>query len=116
MATSIFRGELQPGSSLYGDVGLGKKAWCLLSAWLALLRPLEASAFGFPALLDGEYRHSRPQAKHLEHKGLALEHLTLAKKQPSQDARRRGGRVLELEDMMGGERSRRRLTNSADTG
>ena len=36
-----------------------------------------------------------PQVRHLEHIGLALEHLTLARKQPSQDARRRGWRCLE---------------------
>lgn len=36
------------------------------------------SDFGFPALLDGEYRHSIPQARQREHIGLALEHLTLA--------------------------------------
>lgn len=35
-----------------------------------------------------------PQVRHLEHIGLAFEHLTLARKQPSQDARRRGWRCL----------------------
>ncbi len=47
------------------------------------------SDLGFPALLDGEYRHSIPQARHREHIGRALEHLTLARKQPSQEARSR---------------------------
>jgi hypothetical protein len=60
---------------------------------------LELSDLGFPARLDGEYRHSIPQVKHREQTGLALEHLTLAKKQPSQDARRRGCRGLLEEDM-----------------
>lgn len=49
-----------------------------------------SEALGLPALLDGEYRHSMPQVRHLEQIGLAFEHFTLARKQPSQDARRRG--------------------------
>lgn len=59
-----------------------------------LFRELE-SDFGLPALLEGEYLQSMPQARHLEQIGLALEHLTLARKQPSQDARRRGWRSFE---------------------
>lgn len=48
-----------------------------------------------------------PQVRHLEHIGLALEHLTLARKQPSQDARRRGWRCLEAVAMaVMGRRSR----------
>ena len=42
--------------------------------------------------LDGEYRHTRPTARQREQTGRALEHLTLARKQPSQEARRRGWR------------------------
>ena len=53
------------------------------------------SDFGLPALLEGEYRHSIPQARHREQIGLALEHLTFARKQPSQDARSRGWRGFE---------------------
>lgn len=62
--------------------------------------PLDApllSDFGLPALLDGEYRQSMPQARQREHIGLAFEHLTLAKKQPSHEARSRGWRVLPEE-------------------
>lgn len=62
--------------------------------------PLEVpllSDFGLPALLDGEYRHSMPQARQREHIGLAFEHLTLAKKQPSHDARSRGWRIFPEE-------------------
>jgi len=53
------------------------------------------SDLGLPALLEGEYRHSMPQERHLEHMGRALEHLTLARKHPSQDARRRGWRGFD---------------------
>jgi hypothetical protein len=62
---------------------------------------LELLDFGFPPLTDGEYLHSIPQVRHLEQTGLALEHLTFAKKHPSQDARSRGCRGLLLEDMVG---------------
>lgn len=41
---------------------------------------------------DGEYRHTRPTVRQREQTGRALEHLTLAMKQPSQEARRRGWR------------------------
>lgn len=40
--------------------------------------------------LEGEYWHIRPTVRQREHMGRALEHLTLARKQPSQDARSRG--------------------------
>ena len=57
---------------------------------------LELSALGFPARLEGEYRHSIPQVRQREQIGLALEHLTLARKHPSHDARRRGCRGFEV--------------------
>lgn len=63
----------------------------------SLLLPL--SDLGFPALLDGEYRHSMPHARHLEQIGRAFEHLTLAMKHPSQDCLSRTGRGFELDDM-----------------
>lgn len=43
-------------------------------------------ALGLPALDDGLYLQSVPQVRQREHMGLALLHLTLAKKHPSQDA------------------------------
>lgn len=64
--------------------------------WLLLL----ASALGLPARLEGEYRHSMPHARHREQMGLALEHLTLARKHPSHEARRRGWRALAGEAMV----------------
>ena len=44
------------------------------------------SDFGLPARDDGLYLHSAPNARHLEHMGRALLHLTLARKQVSQEA------------------------------
>ena len=51
-------------------------------------------AFGLPALEDGLYLQSVPQVRQREHIGRALLHLTLAKKHPSQLARRRWMRGL----------------------
>ena len=65
---------------------------------ICMLEP--PSDLGFPVRLDGEYRHSIPQVRHREHNGLALEHLTFARKQPSQEARRRGWRGF-VEAMIG---------------
>jgi hypothetical protein len=48
--------------------------------------PLLLSDRGFPALDDGLYRQSAPQDRHRAHIGLALLHLTFAKKHPSQEA------------------------------
>lgn len=58
------------------------------------------SDLGLPARLEGEYRHSMPQAKQREHIGRALEHLTLAKKHPSHEARSRGWRAFVEEAMV----------------
>jgi hypothetical protein len=41
---------------------------------------------GFPALEDGLYLQSVPNARQREHIGRDLLHLTLAEKQPSQEA------------------------------
>ncbi len=60
-----------------------------------------ASELGLPARLEGEYRHSIPQARQREQIGLAFEHLTFARKQPSQDARRRGWRGFDEDAMLG---------------
>lgn len=46
-------------------------------------------AFGLPALEDGLYLHSVPQVRQREQIGRALLHLTFARKQPSQLARKR---------------------------
>lgn len=46
-------------------------------------------AFGLPALEDGLYLQSVPQVRQREQIGRALLHLTLARKQPSQLARKR---------------------------
>lgn len=54
-----------------------------------------------------------PQVRHLEHIGLALEHLTLARKQPSQDARRRGWRCLEAVAMVVMDRRSRDVESAA---
>ena len=55
---------------------------------------------GFPFLLESEYRHSMPQVRHRVQAGFALEHLTFARKQPSQDSRKRGRRGLPPEVMV----------------
>jgi hypothetical protein len=47
---------------------------------------LHGPDFGFPAREDGLYLHSAPQARHREHTGMVLLHLTLARKQVSQEA------------------------------
>lgn len=60
-------------------------------------------AFGLPALEDGLYLQSVPQVRQREHMGRALLHLTFAKKQPSQLARKRWMRGLAndfVEDIM----------------
>lgn len=44
------------------------------------------SDFGFPVREDGLYLHSAPKARHREHIGRSLLHLTLARKQVSQEA------------------------------
>lgn len=71
------------------------RPWCICISWwvFAWAFPL-CSDLGLPALLEGEYRHSIPQARQREHIGRALEHLTLARKHPSHEARRRGWRAL----------------------
>ena len=46
-------------------------------------------AFGLPALEDGLYLQSVPQVRQREQIGRALLHLTFARKQPSQLARKR---------------------------
>ena len=48
------------------------------------------SDFGLPAREDGLYLHSAPKARHREHIGKALLHLTFARRQVSQDARNFG--------------------------
>jgi hypothetical protein len=49
-------------------------------------RPFLPSDFGFPAREDGLYLHSAPKARHREHIGRTLLHLTFARKQVSQEA------------------------------
>lgn len=44
------------------------------------------SDFGLPVREDGLYLHSAPKARHREHIGRSLLHLTLATKQVSQEA------------------------------
>lgn len=52
-------------------------------------------AFGLPALEDGLYLQSVPQVRQREQIGRALLHLTFARKQPSQLARKRGIRGFD---------------------
>jgi hypothetical protein len=72
-----------------GSWGVPPRSGVAEALWL-----FEWSDFGFPARLEGEYRHSMPQARHLEQIGRAFEHFTLARKHPSQDARSRGWRIF----------------------
>jgi len=74
----------------------GREDKPLISAIEELLWWFELSDLGFPALLEGEYRHSIPQARCREQIGLALDQLTLARKQPSQDRRRHSGRGFTI--------------------
>jgi hypothetical protein len=66
------------------------------------------SPFGLPAREEGLYLHSAPNARHREHIGRALLHLTLARKQVSQDALNFGlwGRFEEVLENISAEETR----------
>lgn len=58
------------------------------------------SGFCLVALLEGEYLQSLPVLKQRTHIGRPLEHLTLAIKQPSHDARKRVARGFDTLEAM----------------